>query len=69
MPPLAVHTAMVALHRKHYRRGTQFYQLDSVGLLRKFSGVIDLPLSLFESIDGETFTGSLWVSCPCRCPR
>eukprot|EP00667_Euglena_gracilis_P002034 EG_transcript_2035 len=59
---LAVHTAMVALHRKHYRRGTQFYQLDSVGLLRKFSGVIDLPLSLFESIDGETFTGSLWVS-------
>jgi N-acetylglucosaminylphosphatidylinositol deacetylase len=40
----------------------QFYQLDSVGLPRKFLGLLDLPLSLFHSVDAELFTGSPWAS-------
>lgn len=59
---LSLHSAMVELHRSYHRKGTQFFQLDTVGLFRKFAGMLDLPLSIYDSIDGELFLGSLGAS-------
>ena len=59
---LDVNHAMRQLHRRLRKANVQFYQLESVGLLRKFLGALDVPISQLQRPYYQVFWGSLPLS-------